>query len=143
MNRVLPPVFLVLLSATHAIFAGGIEIKDPWVRAMPPSSPSTAAFMVIVNKSDKPANLIAASSPVARELKPMVTTKQADGMVGLEFVDTFSIAAGKNRNLEPGADHIMLMKLNSAPNVGTTVPLVLIFESEGKRQEVKLDAPVR
>ena len=143
MNLLLPVFFSALLLSTHALSAGGIEIKDPWVRAVPPSSPSTAAFMVIINNGDKPATLVDSSSPVAREVKPMVTTKQSNGMVGMEFADSFLIAGGKKRILEPGSDHIMLMKLKSVPKAGTTVPLTLTFESAGKRQEIKLDAPVR
>jgi len=140
----LPPVFLsVLLLGVRAVSAGDIEIKDPWVRAVPPSSSSTAAFLVILNKADQPAALVACASPVAREVKPMVTTKQANGMLGMEFAERFLIPAGKRRVLEPGADHLMLMRLKSVPKAGTTVPLVLIFESAGKRQEIKLDAPVR
>lgn len=140
-----PAVFFaaVLLCARPSFAGDSVEIKDPWVRAVPPSSPATAAFMVIVNKGDEPATLVSASSPVAREVRPMVTTKQADGMMGMEFVDSFAIAPGKKRVLEPGADHIMLMKMKSAPKAGATVPLTLTFESGGKRQEIRLEAPVR
>ena len=135
--------FSAALLGAQAVFAGDIEIKDPWVRAVPPSSADTAAFMVIFNKGGKLAALVESTSPVAREVKPMVTTRQANGMMGMEFAESFLIAAGKKRILEPGADHIMLMKLKSVPKAGTTVPLVLTFESAGKRQEIKIEAPVR
>jgi len=131
------------LLGAQAMFAGDIEIKDPWVRAVPPSSSATAAFMVIINKGDKPATLVDSTSPIAREVKPMITTKQDNGMMGMEFADSFQVAAGKKRILEPGADHIMLMKLKSVPQAGTTVPLALTFESAGKRQEIRINAPVR
>lgn len=143
MNRLSSILFAGMLSCTPAVFAGDVEIKDPWVRAVPPSSSATAAFMVIVNKGDRPAALVETSSPVARDVRPMITTKHANGMAGMEFVDSFTIAAGKKRVLEPGADHIMLMKITSVPKAGATVPLTLTFESGGKRQEIRLDAPVR
>ena len=143
MKFLLSAVIPVLLLGTGPAFAGDIEIKDPWVRAVPPSSAATAAFMVIINRGGKPAALVECASPAAREVKPMVTTRQPDGMMGMEFVESFTIAPGKKRVLEPGADHIMLMKLKSVPAAGTTVPLTLTFESDGKRQQIRIDAPVR
>lgn len=99
--------------------------------------------MVIVNKGAKPLTLVAATSPISREVRPMITTKTPDGLMGMEFVETFPVAAGKKRTLEPGADHIMLMKLKEVPKAGTSVQMTLTFESGGKREEVTFLAPVR
>ena len=143
MRHLLPTLCSAALLCAQAAVAGDIEIKDPWVRAVPPSSSATAAFMVILNKGEKPATLVDCVSPIAREVKPMITTKQTNGMMGMEFAETFVVASGKKRVLEPGADHIMLMKLKSVPTAGATAQISLTFESGGKRQEIKLDAPVR
>jgi len=134
---------VLLLMAAGPAAGGDIEIVDPWVRAVPPASPATAAFMVIVNKGAKPITLVAATSPISREVKPMITTKTADGLMGMEFVESFPVAAGKKRILEPGADHIMLMKLKEVPKAGTSVRMTLTFESGGKREEMSFLAPVR
>jgi copper(I)-binding protein len=53
------------------------------------------------------------------------------------------VPAGKKHVLEPGGDHIMLMKLNKVPKAGTTVPLILEIESGGKKEKIPLEVPVR
>lgn len=136
----------VLLAATGLLNAGDLKIEDPWIRAVPPSSKATAAFMTITNKTDKPVMISGGSSPVAGEVKPMITTKsQVDGreVMGMEFVDSFPVAAGKKRVLEPGGDHIMLMKLKEVPKAGAVVPLTLTIESGGEKETVTLNVPVR
>lgn len=139
MNR----IFCALLLTCGLCHAGDIKIEDAWVRAVPPSSKATAAFMTIVNKSDHPVVVTGGTCPTAGEIKPMITTKQADGVMGMAFVDSFSIPAKSKRILEPGGDHLMLMKLTEVPKVGSTVPLVLKTDSEGKTGSISLELPVR
>ncbi len=142
MNRILS----ALLLSSGLLSAGDIKIEDPWIRAVPPSSKATAAFMTIVNNSDKPLTVTGGSTPIAGEVKPMITTKsKIDGheVMGMEFVESFSVSAGKSRVLEPGADHIMLMKLTDVPKAGTRVLLILETESGGKKEKISLQIPVR
>jgi copper(I)-binding protein len=136
----------VMVAATGLLAAGDLKFEDPWIRAVPPSSKATAAFMTIINKTDQPVTISGGSSPLADEVKPMITTKsQVDGreVMGMEFVESFRVAAGKKRVLEPGGDHIMLMKLKSVPHVGSRVALTLQIESGGKKEVVTLNVPVR
>ncbi len=139
-------ILLALLLSSGLLFAGEFRIEDPWIRAVPPSSKATAAFMVIANKSDKTVVVTGGSSPVAGEVKPMITTKVKSGgheMAGMEFVESFAVPAGKTRVLEPGGDHIMLMQLKEVPKAGTTVRLSLFIESGGKKDTLCLNVPVR
>lgn len=136
----------VLLAATGILSAGDVKIEDPWIRAVPPTSKATAAFMTFINTSDKPVTISGGSSPVAADVRPMITTKsRVDGreVMGMEFVDSFPVAAGKKRVLEPGGDHIMLMKLKSVPKAGTVVSLTLTIVSGGDKETVTLNVPVR
>jgi copper(I)-binding protein len=136
------PLFALLLSS-GLLCAGDIKIEDGWIRAVPPSSKATAAFMTIVNKGDTPVVITGGSCPIAGEVKPMVTTKQADGVMGMAFVESFSIPAKGRRVLEPGGDHVMLMKLTDVPKAGATVSLVLKTESNGKVGKISMELPVR
>ena len=61
----------------------------------------------------------------------------------MSFVDSFSVPAGGKRILEPGGDHIMLMKLKEVPKTGSTVSLELITHSGGKTGHIHLEVPVR
>jgi len=136
--------FLCLLFLSPAmIFAGDLKIEDAWIRAVPSSSKSTAAFMTLVNKTDKPVLVTAGACPVAGEVRPMVTTKQADGVMGMAFVENFSVPAKGRRVLEPGGDHIMLMQLKEVPKAGSVVSLVLTTETGGKQGRIHLEVPVR
>lgn len=134
------------LMFSGSLFAGDVKIEDPWIRAMPPSSPATAAFMVISNRSDKVVAVTGGTCPVAGEVRPMITTLSKVGgreVAGMEFVSSFSVPPGKKRVLEPGGDHIMLMKLKDVPKAGTTVPMVIWIESGGHREKISLEVPVR
>jgi len=137
------PILCLLLLSPGLIFAGDLKIENPWIRAVPPSSKATAAFMTIVNSSDHAVSVTGGTSPVAGEIKPMITTKKADGVMGMEFVESFSIPANGKRVLEPGGDHIMMMKLTEVPKAGTTVKLVLGTEAGGKTGSISLEVPVR
>ena len=64
----------------QSLYAGDLQIEDAWIRAVPPSSKATAAFMTLVNKSGQPVLVTGGSCPVAGEIKPMITTKQGDGV---------------------------------------------------------------
>jgi copper(I)-binding protein len=136
-------VFIAGLVSSGFLLAGDLKIEDPWVRAVPPSAQATAAFMTIRNTGDKAVTITGATSPVAAEVEPMITTKQGDGVMGMDFVESFTIPAGGKRILEPGGDHLMLMKLNEVPKAGSKVPLILQTECEGKAASIKLEIPVR
>jgi len=132
---------LLLLSSSLPLLAGDLKINDPWIRAVPPSSTATAAFMTIENTSDHPVSVLGATSPVATEVKPMITTKMDDGVMGMEFVESFVIPAGGKRTLEPGGDHLMLMKLHEVPKAGSSVKLIL--QTDTGEKTISLDVPVR
>ena len=122
-----------------------IEVIDPWVRAVPPSSTATAAFMVIKNHGKAPAKLVGTSSPTSPDVRPMITTqKKVDGkeVAGMEFVESFEIPAKGKRILEPGGDHIMIMQLKKVPKAGSTVSLLLKFLTPNP-VNIEIQAPVR
>lgn len=140
MKKFLPVLLLLTLQAVRA---GDLKVEDAWVRAVPPASKATAAFMTLVNKTDKPVLVTGGTCPIAGEIKPMVTTKQSNGVMGMAFVDSFSVPAGGKRMLEPGGDHIMLMDLKQVPKAGATVSFVLQTETDGKKGNIHLELPVR
>ena len=139
MNRIL----CALLLSSGLSMAGDLKIVDAWLRAVPPSSKATAVFMTIINTGATPALITGGPCRVAGEIQPMLTTKQDDGVMGMAFVKSFTVPARGKRVLEPGGDHLMLMKLSEVPRAGATVPLVLTTESGGKPGSIRLDVPVR
>lgn len=105
-----------------------VKITNPRVRAVPKTSTATAAYMIIENLTDQPIKLVGGSAEFAGLVEPMITTTGAGGMKGMETVPELDIPARGQRELKPGGDHLMLMKLKSHPVVGQPATFVLRFQ---------------
>ena len=108
-----------------------VKVENAQVRAVPPVSGETAAFMVIVNDSDKPVRLVGASTPLAGMAMPMITTHEDHGgtmAMGMKDVPAIEVPAHGKAELKSGGDHLMLTELKSTPKEGDKVRLTLRFE---------------
>lgn len=112
-----------------------IEVKDAWVRAVPPTSKMSAAYMVIENKGKEADKLISASNNVS-EITELHKTENGK-MRKVEFIE---VPANGKVELKPGGLHIMLINLKKPIKEGEEVELTLKFEKSG---EVKVKAPVK
>ena len=112
-----------------------IEVKDAWVREVPPTSKASAAYMVLENKGDQPDKLISATNNVSKvtELHETVDGK-------MRRINAIEVPAGKSVELKPGGLHIMLINLEKPIKEGDNVELTLKFEKSG---EIKITAPVK
>lgn len=120
-----------------------VKIEHAWIRAVPPGSAATAAYMTLTNTGNVPIRVTSAESPIAPMVHPMVMTdKSVDGRTvkGMEIVESFEIPAGGTRELKPGGDHIMLMEMKEPPAEGTSVKLKLHFQPGD--HEVEIEVPV-
>jgi len=107
--------------------AKAMHMMDARVRAMPPGSPNSGAFLSFHNPSEHHAALIGASSPAAKTVE-LHTHVQEDGQFKMRQVDRIDLAPDKMVKLEPGGLHIMLIGLTSDLVEGQEVDLVLSFE---------------
>lgn len=124
--------------------ASGVRIEGAFVRAVPPNSSATAAFMTVVNNTDKPVHLVGGSAPFAGMAGPMITThEEHDGKMalGMKDVPFLEVPAHGKLELKPGGDHLMLMDLSSVPKEGDKVMLTLRFEPAPA--EIKVEAAVK
>lgn len=152
---ILPCTRLQLLTAALAVAATvstlhaqgtaveGIKVRNVTVGAVPPNSMATAAFMVIVNDTDKPVRLVGGAAPFADMAGPMITTHEEHGHVmalGMKDVPFLEVPAHGQRELKRGGDHLMLMGLKSVPKEGEKVTLTLRFEPAPA--ELKVEATV-
>jgi len=118
-----------------------VKIEHGWVRAVPPSSSGTAAYMTLVNSSDRTMRLLRGSTPIAETLIPMTTTKKTvsgQELVGMKTVDELAIPAHDQLTLAPDGDHLMLMALRHYPKPGEKVKVTLHFEPGGEDLTVEL-----
>ena len=135
-------ICLVMLSFySQSVFAKAsddITAKKPYVRAVPPGQPNSAAFMTFSNSSDTDHAIVSASSDVAAVVE-LHTHTHKDGMMMMRRVDKIDIPAKGSTTLQPGGLHIMLIKLHDGLKLGQPVKVVLTF-ADGSSKEIT--APV-
>ncbi len=112
-----------------------IEVKDAWVREVPPTSKMSAAYMVIENKGKEADRLLDAISNASKitEIHETIEGK-------MRRVKAIEVPAGGKVELKPGGYHIMLINLNRPLKEGDKVEMTLKFEKSG---EIKVQAPVK
>ncbi len=130
---------LFALGAAPAL--ADVSVTDSWVRATVPQQKATGAFMQL--KSDVPARLVAASSPLAGVVEIHEMRMEKDVMK-MGPVTALELPAGQTVQLAPGGYHVMLMDLKAQVKEGDQVPLTLVVENrDGSRHTVELSVPAR
>ena len=132
--------FIIYLLTGFIFLAYGNEIiiKDPWIRAVPPSSKNTALFMTIVNKSDKQDSLISVKTDIAKMVMIHKTVEE-NGIMKMKHVDNLFIPPHSEVKLKPGGLHIMIMGLKRPIKEGEKVKINLFFKNSGN---IEILAPV-
>ena len=120
--------------------ADAISVINAWIRAVPPSSPTTAAFMQLVNTDDAPHSLRTAKSPAAEIVELHTHTMGPNGMHQMRQVEEIPIAANDSAQLAPGGYHIMLINMVSPLSAGQSAPITLVFEDDS---EIQLEVMVK
>lgn len=121
-----------------SVCAAGVEVIDPYVRAVPPGSPATAAFMGLKADNSGVA-LVKASSDAARSVE-LHTHIHDNGVMRMRPVDKIDLKKGEVVMLQPGGLHVMLIGLTKPVKPGDSVDIELQF-SDGTSQQIS--APVR
>ena len=132
---------LILFSLVFSVnsFASDLLVSDQHVRATPPHSKNSAAFLTITNKTDQAIKLISASSDIADRVELHNHIKE-DGMMKMRQVEEITINANSHVSLQPGGYHVMFLGLKNDLTVGQIVKITLYFDNG---DEVKFNAPVQ
>lgn len=130
---------LVAVLSGIALAQPKVEVENPWVREVPPTSTMSAAFMTIKNTGKEEDSLVGAETKVSKYVELHQTVKEGEVMKMVK-VDRIRVPAGSSVRLEPSGLHIMLIDLQKPLKAGEKVELVLHFEKSGK---VKVVAPVK
>ncbi len=131
-------LLLALLCSTFAASAEML-IESPYVRAMPPGAPNSAAFMLISNQTDQPIALASAKSDVAERVE-IHQSLMEDGVMKMRQLPSLTIPANGQIELKPGGFHIMLLGLKQPLTVGEPVLVKLFFDNG---ESVSVEADVR
>lgn len=130
--------FLLTASLLRTAAFAEIQVQDHWVRASTGSN--TAAYMRLINGSNKDVSLTKVYSPVSAsgELHEVIDVGQG---MQMQEISAIRIPSNGEVVLMPGKTHVMLMNIKDGPlTEGKTVPLTLVF-SDG--EELQLIAPVK
>lgn len=135
-------VATVAVLASGVAFAGGaadeVEVHKPYVRAVPPNTPNSAAFMTLMNKGGVHA-VVRAESDVSKVVELHTHVKEG-GMMKMRQVEKIDVAANAKTMLKPGGLHVMFLGLKQPLNEGDQVQFKLIFEDGS---ETTVTAPVK
>lgn len=129
--------------AAHDYQAGDLHIDHPWSREMPPTAPTSAAYLVIHNKGAVADRLTGADTPAADKAEIHEHVESA-GMMKMQHVASVDIPAGGEATFAPGGYHVMLFGVKQQYRDGQRFPLTLHFEKAGDvtvEVAVQKDAP--
>jgi len=130
---------LALTLASQAALAQPLEVENAQVRAVPPVSTTTAAFMVLHNHGDGDLAVVDAHSPAA-ETTELHNHVDVDGVMQMRRVDEIGVPSGGSVELAPGGLHLMLIDLVAPLHEGDEVEITLVLDSG---ETLELSAPVR
>lgn len=121
-----------LLFTLFALAAASPALAAPQVQAAwsrPAGQGATGAgFMTLANPDAKPDALVAAQSPLAREVQ-IHQSSMKGGIASMQKAARVPVPAGGRVTFAPGGYHLMLMGLTKPLKAGDTVPVTLTFAS--------------
>ncbi len=143
MNIASSRLALILVAAalsTATIAAeSDFTVTDATVRAVPPGTPTSLAFMTVRNDGAADRKLVKADSPVAKTVE-LHNHINDNGVMRMRQVKEIEIKAKGQVELKTGSYHVMLIDLKQVLKEGDTVPVTLTFDDGSTK---KIDAPVK
>lgn len=121
--------------AAHEFKAGELEIKHPWSRATVPAAKVGGGYFTIVNPTDAPDRLLAATVEVAQKVE-IHEMAMRDGVMTMRAVDGgIDVPPKSELALQPGTEgsgyHLMFMGLKKPLLEGEKISGTLTFEKAG------------
>ncbi|MGB5834295.1 MAG: copper chaperone PCu(A)C [Thiohalocapsa sp.] len=131
---------LILVFEAQTVRAdGALDVVEPYARAVPPGQPNSAVFLQLQNGGDQDRALIGAESQAA-DVVELHTHLEEDGMIKMRQVARIDVPAGASISLEPGGLHVMLIGLKRQLQPGDDVAMTLKLDDG---TELAVTAPVR
>jgi copper(I)-binding protein len=127
---------LALALCATQVWAGGLQIREGFIRELPPGQSTSAAYMDLLNSGDRPIAIIGANSDSAASAQ-LHNHQHSNGMMQMVPVNRLEIPAHGHVLLAPGGYHLMLINLKHSLRVGDQVGITL-FDEEGKFYPVKI-----
>lgn len=122
--------WLALCCATSGAWAAdapALQIREAYVREMPPGQSTSAGFMKLVNTGKRPVALIGATSDGAGDVQ-MHRHTHDNGMMQMERVMRVEVPARGELVFAPGGYHLMLINLKRSYHAGDVLNVTLLDE---------------
>jgi periplasmic copper chaperone A len=110
---------------------GGLEIDNPWSRAVPKGSTVAAGYMTIKNNGPASDRLTGASTPVAGKVEVHEMSMDNGVMKMRPVAAGLEIKPGETVVLKPESFHLMIMGLKRPIEQGKPFQASLTFEKAG------------
>ena len=120
----------ILLFYVQPLLAGGVVIKDSWIREAPPTARVLAGYFTLHNQDQKDNVIISARSKEFFGVEIHLSNVQ-QGMMKMEKQDKILLPKGEMFHFKPGGYHLMLIKPKRQLHAGDKVNITLQFE-DGK-----------
>jgi periplasmic copper chaperone A len=117
-----------------------IKVENGYVRAVPPVSPTSAAFMQLTNSGERDHQLMSAESDISEFVELHTHTMGEKGMHEMRKVEKIDLPGGAMTELKPGGLHVMFINLKEPLLSGSEVGVKLNFEDGSSTQ---LTLPVK
>ena len=117
----------------------GLTAENSWVRAMPPGSSSTAAYMTFRNEQQRPLTIVAVESAQFEAASLHATVTNGD-VVSMQPVTMIEVGGGQTASLSPNGLHVMLMDSADDFAVGDEIEITFFLRSG---EQFTLNVPVR
>ena len=135
-NLLASAMLMTLSLGVQAAVNDHIQIKDGFVRDVPPNQTISAAFITIQNNDMSDHKVVSASSPAAKIVE-LHTHTHENGMMKMRQIPQIDLPAGADAMLKPGGLHIMLIDLTAPLASDKPVPVTIKFE-DGSEKTMEL-----
>ena len=135
-------VALSMAASAAAYAAGaadGVQVSNPYVRAIPPGAKATGAFMTLKNHGAADTKLVKAESAAAKRVE-LHSHFDNNGVMEMRQVPSIDVKAKGETQLKPGSYHIMLIDPTASLKPGDKVAFTLHFADGSSKQ---IEAPVK
>ena len=132
-------LFVIILLIAPLPALAELSIQQGYIRALPPSQPTTAAFMRLVNTGDKDVVITGAAASGAKTAE-IHSHKHHNGMMSMVKVDRAVVPANGELVMAPGQYHLMLINLTKPLREGDQMRIQLF---NGDVELVSAILPVR
>ena len=122
-------LFMLLLIVSFNLFAeSDIEVKDAQIKSTPPGMLVTAAFMKIINHSNKDLYLLKVEGDFAKTFE-LHTMAMDEGKMVMRPVEKILLKKKSTTELKSGGLHIMIFDVNKPIVTANDYALKLVLDS--------------